>query len=79
MDSRIQELPAKCYFFVVYDSQKIICFVRLLYSLEGLLVQSTTNLERQYDNEKNANLIYDKDYTSAQAAISGTGSSNMIM
>jgi hypothetical protein len=22
MDSRIQELPAKCYFFVVYDSQK---------------------------------------------------------
>jgi hypothetical protein len=59
--------------------KKIICFVRLLYSLEGLLVQSTTNSERQYDNEKNANLIYDKDYTSAQAAISGTGSSDMIM
>jgi hypothetical protein len=42
-------------------------------------VQSTTNSEREYDNEKNANLVYDKDYTSAQAAISGTGSSNMIM
>jgi hypothetical protein len=42
-------------------------------------VQSTTNSERQYDTEKNANLIYDKDYTSAQAAISGTGSSDMIM